>query len=102
MPIVELPKSLIERFEASSFCPDDGIKGRPETGTCWNTLDVECDADGTGYPTTSMFYVCHWNGEVTRAERPWGEMSGTKDGVFVKEVIEWFQSMTQAGREDQS
>ena len=43
-PQVELPQELIEKFEKSGFCPHDAIRGRPETGTAWNTLEIEFDA----------------------------------------------------------
>jgi hypothetical protein len=95
---VEIPKELIEKFEASGFCPHDAIQGRPETGVSWNTLEIKHHSGGESeYSTTSMYYVSHWNGEVHRAERPWGEMSGQEDGEFIKAVVDWFQSMTQAG-----
>lgn len=97
MPRVELPQKIMDAFEASSFCPDDAVRGRPETGTSWNTLDIEYDPGNENeYPGTLMYYVCHWNGKVTRATRAWGEMSGKHDGEFIKAVVDWFQSMTQA------
>jgi hypothetical protein len=97
MPQVELPQELIEKFEKSGFCPHDAVRGRPETGTAWNTLEIEYDPGSeSSYSGTSMFYVCHWNGKTTKAERPWGEMSGKHDGEFIKAVVDWFQSMTQA------
>jgi hypothetical protein len=96
MATVQLPQELIELFEASNFCPSDAIRGRPETGTAWSSLDIEINEGGADYPGTEMFYVCHWNGGEERASRPWGEMSGTHDGVFIKAAVEWFQSMTQA------
>lgn len=94
---VQMPRSLMEHFEASGFCPNDAIRGHPQTGTAWSTLHIEYD-DGSGgdYSTTAMYYVCHWNGEVTKASRPWGEMAGKHDGVFIKAVVEWFQGFTQA------
>jgi len=98
VPQVELPQELIDKFEASGFCPHDLIRGRIETGTAWNTLDIEFDPGGEShYSGTSMYYVLHHEGKVTRAERPWGEMSGKHDGEFIKAVVDWFQSMTQAG-----
>ena len=94
---VNLPRDLIEKFEKSSFCPHDTIRGRPETGTAWNTIEIAYDPGSeSSYSTTAMFYVFHCNGNVTKAERPWGEMSGQHDGVFIKAVVDWFQSMTQA------
>lgn len=98
MAAVELPKELIDKFELSRFCPSDMIRGRPETGTAWNTLDIEYDPGSEShYSTTAMFYSFHHDGKVHRAERAWGEMSGKHDGEFIKAVVEWFQSMTQAG-----
>ena len=97
MPKVELPQELIEKFEKSGFCPHDAVRGRPETGTAWNTLDIEFDPGSeSSYSVTSMFYVSHWNEKTTKAERPWGEMSGKHDGEFIKAVVDWFQGMTQA------
>lgn len=91
---VDLPIALIEKFEKSSFCPHDTIRGRPETGTAWNTLDIAYDPGSeSSYSATAMFYVLHCNGETTKAEKPWGEMSGEHDGAFVKAVVDWFQSM---------
>ena len=89
MPKVELPQELIDKFELSSFCPSDAIRGRPETGTSWNTLDIEFDEGSeSSYSSTSMFYVTHWNGNVTKAERHWGQMSGKHDGEFIKAVVD--------------
>jgi hypothetical protein len=97
VPQVELPQELIDKFEASGFCPHDLIRGRIETGTAWNTLDIEFDPGSEShYSGTSMYYVLHHEGKVTRAERPWGEMSGKHDGEFIRAVVDWFQSMTQA------
>jgi hypothetical protein len=97
MPKVELPQELIDKFERSGFCPQDTIRGRPETGTAWNTLEIEYDPGSeSSYSVTSMFYVSHWDGKTTKAERPWGQMSGKHDGEFIEAVILWFQSMTQA------
>jgi hypothetical protein len=99
MSQVCLPQELIDKFEASSFCPADAIGGRPEHGTAWNTLAIEYDPGSESeYPTTAMYYVSHWNGRAERAERPWGQMSGRADGEFVKAIVEWLQSMTQARR----
>jgi len=95
--LIQLPQELIEKFEKSGFCPHDMIRGRPETGTAWNTLEIEYDPGSEShYSGTSMYYVLHHDGNVTRAERPWGEMSGKDDGEFIKAVVDWFQSMTQA------
>lgn len=100
MPNVKLPDDLIAKFEASSFCPDDMIRGRPETGTGWNTLDIEYDPGSEShYSTTAMFYVFHHDGKISRATQPWGEMSGKHDGEFIKAAVEWFQSMTQSGKD---
>jgi len=94
---VELPQELIEKFEKSGFCPNDLVRGRPESGTAWSTIDIEYDSGSEShYSATSMYYVLHHDGKVTRAERPWGEMSGKYDGEFIKSVVDWFQSMTQA------
>ena len=94
---VNLPNELIEKFEASGFCPHDLIRGRTETGTAWNTLSIEFDPGSESrYSVTLMYYVLHHEGKVARAERPWGEMSGKNDGEFIKAVVDWFQSMTQA------
>lgn len=94
---VDLPSDLVEKFERSSFCPHDMIRGRAETGAAWNTIEIVFNPGGeSSYSSTSMFYVCHWDGKTTKAERPWGEMSGEHDGVFIKAVVDWFQSMTQA------
>ena len=91
-----LPVSLGELFEASSFCPDDAIGGRPETGTAWNTLDIEVNtATESDYATTCMYYVSHWNGKTTRATQCFAEWSGTHDGVLIKALIDWLQTMTQ-------
>lgn len=84
---VQLPSELIEKFEASSFCPDDAIRGQPQTGTAWSCLEH----DGP-----DLYYVCHWNGEVAKAIRSWGSASCRADAHFLKSVVEWFQSMTQA------
>ena len=97
MAKVEIQKELIDKFEASSFCPADAVRGRPETGTAWSTLDLEFHSGGeSDYSATSVYYVSHHNGEVKRSERPWGEMSGKADAEFIKAVVDWFQSMTQA------
>lgn len=94
---VDLPSDLIEKFERSSFCPHDTIRGRPETGTAWNTIEIMLDPGSeSSYSTTAMFYVFHCNLRTSMAERPWGEMSGEHDGIFIKAVVDWFQSMTQA------
>ncbi len=90
---VEIPEDLIRKFEASSFCPDDAIRGQPQTGTAWNTLENESD---------DLYYVCHWNGEVTRAIRAWGSASCRSDAFFLKSVVDWFQSFTQAKAEGAS
>lgn len=84
---VEIPAELIEKFELSSFCPDDAIRGQPQTGTAWSTIDVE---------GSDLYYVCHWNGEITKAVRAWGSASCSADAAFIKAAIKWFQSMTQA------
>ena len=95
---VEIPAELVEKFEASSFCPSDAIRGQPSTGTAWSSLEIEYEpATESSYSETAMFYVCHWNGKAPqKAERPWGTMSGKADGEFVKAVVDWFQSFTQA------
>lgn len=91
-----IPESVVKAFEESSFCPGDAIRGRPETGTAWTTLDIEYHKGSEyDYPSASMYYVSHWNGSITRASRPMMEMPPS-DGAFVKAVVEWFQSMTQA------
>jgi hypothetical protein len=88
-----LPKELMLKFEESSFCPGDAIRGRPETGTSWNTIKLIYDERER---ETDMYFVTNWNGELTEATRPFGHMNGAHDAQFVKAVIEWFQSMTQA------
>jgi superfamily I DNA and RNA helicase len=94
---VEMPQDLIDKFEQSSFCPNDFFRGRPETGTDWNTLEIEYNPGGESeYPGTLMYYVHNCNGKITKATRAWGEMSGRYDGIFIKAVVDWFQSMTQA------
>jgi hypothetical protein len=94
---VDLPDEIVRLFEESSFCPDDAIGGRPETGTAWSTVDIEInEATENEYSGTDMYYVCHWNGSVTRATQRFAEWSGTHDGVLVKALIDWLQSMTQA------
>lgn len=94
---VNLPNGLIEKFERSSFCPQDTIRGRPETGTAWNTIEIMFDPGSeSSYSTTAMFYALHIDGKTSLAELPWGEMSGKHDGEFIKAVVDWFQSMTQA------
>lgn len=99
---VNLPEDLIKKFQRSSFCPHDAIHGRPETGTAWNTIEIMFDPGSeSSYSTTAMFYALHMNtpfadAKISLAERPWGEMSGKHDGEFIKAVVDWFQSMTQA------
>ena len=96
---VNLPNGLIEKFERSSFCPHNAIRGRPETGTAWNTIEIMFDPGGeSSYSTTAMFYALHIDGKTSLAECPWGEMSGKHDGEFIKAVVDWFQTMTQAKR----
>ena len=99
MSKVELPAELIRKFEESSFCPHDLVRGRPETGTAWNRLHTEHDEGSEPhYSGTDMYYVLNHNGNETKAQRPWGQMSGKADGEFIRSVVEWFQSMTQAKR----
>ena len=94
---VVLPQELIAKFEQSSFCPNDLIRGRPETGTAWNTLATEyVEGDESNYSCTLMYYVLHHDGVATKATKAWGEMSGKHDAEFVAAVVGWFQSMTQA------
>ena len=85
--MVQLPTSPVESFLASSFCPDDAIRGQPQTGTAWCTLKN----DGP-----DLYYVSHWNGEVAEAVRSWGSASCRADAHFLRRCVEWFQSMTQA------
>lgn len=97
MKALVFPEELIEQFERTSFCPHDAIRGRPETGTGWNVLRIAYDPGGeSSYPETAMYYDYHTNGEVHQASRPFAEWPGSKDGQFVKAIIDWLQSMTQA------
>ena len=100
---VEFPAELLEQFQKTSFCPDDLITNRLESGTSWNTLRVEfCEGSEREYPETLMYYDCHhYEGRagkdgVSRASRAFASWSGRHDGQFVKAVIDWLQSMTVA------
>jgi hypothetical protein len=94
-----LPENLLKQFERTSFCPHNTVSD----GTGWNTLRVEFDPGGeSDYPSTAMYYDYHDENGLHPAERPFAEWSGSKDGQFVKSVIDWLQTMTQARVEGRS
>ena len=98
---VDLPDELMELFEASGFCPSDGIKGHPSTGTGWSTIEVEYDDGGhNDYPEGRMYLHYHHesvdgDSKVTKATRAFATPSPS-DARFMKAFVDWMQSMTQA------
>ena len=95
--VVTFPPELLEQFQKTSFCPHDAFPGSPETG--WNTLRVDYDKGGeSDYPSTAMFYDYHCTDGVKKATRPFADWPGSRDGQFVKAVIDWLQTMTPATR----
>ena len=101
---VELPEELVSLFEASGFCPGDAIAGHPHTGTGWNTIHVEYDGGGEAhYPSGDMYLHYHHEdvdgkAKVMKATKPFSSPSPS-DARFLKAVVDWMQSMTQAKQE---